>query len=268
MNIKKHLYKIKIIFKDLLYSITGLSIYKKLPLGINPFIDIQFKFKDYSFTLFFDIGANTGQTVKDIRKVFPKTAIWSFEPVEKTFKILQVNTVNQKVNCFQIGFGSQDMETEILISNDNSVSEMNSIFNVGIKNINSLEKEIIQIKKLDTFCINHSINKIDYVKIDTEGYDLEVLKGSYELLKNQSISFVEVEVSMNPENTYHVKFEKIKEYMESFDYRVFGIYDQTQEWPTKTPILRRVNALFISKTIYDKNMEISSNWSLLKNRWC
>ena len=254
MNIKKTLkaqiFKVKKILIILIYKVTKWTKYRIFSFGIDPYLDIQFHFKDYNFALFFDIGANIGQTTDDIRNIFPDSEIWAFEPVKKTFEILKVNTNNKNVNCFQLGFGDKNFETEIFVKKDGSDSRMNSILNEENSNINSVEKEKIKIETLDTFCKIHDINKIDYVKIDTEGYDLKVLKGSYELLNDQKISFVEVEVSMNPENTLHVKFEDVKEYMESFDYRVYGIYDQKNEWKTNTPILRRVNILFVSKTTY------------------
>lgn len=245
MNIKKTV-------KHLIYKITKLNISKKLPFGIDPYEDLQYRFKNYNFNLFFDIGANVGQTVNAIRNNFPTAKIWSFEPAQKTFEMLKANTVDKNVTCWQLGFGSQNMETEIFINQDNHTEPSNSIFNNQNNKINgNQKKEKIKIETLDAFCKKHSINKIDYVKIDTEGYDFEVLKGSYKFLKAQKISFIEVEVSMNPENTFHVKFENIKEYLESFNYRAFGIYDQVHERSTTPPILRRVNVLFISKNFYN-----------------
>ena len=56
---------------------------------------------------------------------------------------------------------------------------------------------------------------------------------------------------MNPENTFHVKFEDVKQYLEKFDYRIFGIYEQVPERSINKPILRRVNIVFVSQTIYN-----------------
>ena len=130
----------------------------------------------------------------------------------------------------------------------NAHSGMNSLVN---KTSNStFVEELVKIERLTAFCARNKIEKIDYVKIDTEGYDLEVLNGGSDLLKADKISFIETEVSMNPENTNHVKFEVIKKFLEEFNYRLFGIYEQVQEWPTSKPVLRRINALFVAKTIY------------------
>jgi FkbM family methyltransferase len=242
----------KQILKRIFEKITGLTIYKKLPHGQDPFDDLKFRFNDYSFDLFFDIGANIGQSISSIRKSYPDSHIWSFEPVQSTYKTLTENVTDNKVKTFQFGFGSEKSEMEIYTSREGRGSDMFSINDVTIDtDKSSVNKETIKIETLDSFCGDNEIEKIDYVKIDTEGYDLEVLKGAKRLLKNDMLLFIETEVSMNPENTFHVKFEEVKQYLEEYNYRLFGIYEQVQEWPTKKPILRRVNAVFIAQTIYN-----------------
>lgn len=250
--------------KVLIQRATGLNFYRTIPFGVDPFNDIIADFKDYSFKTFFDVGANIGQTAQKIKYYFPEADIWCFEPVSKTFETLKLNTENTNINCFRIGLGARNEEKKILIHKDNSFSEMNSIVNPKQEKQENLIEEIINLIPLDSFCHLQKIEKIDYLKIDTEGYDLEVLKGSSEMLKKHSILFIEVEASMNPDNQYHVCFEKIKKYLEKFDYRLYGIYDQVHEWITHEPILRRVNPLFVSKAICKeipviKSSEMRSN---------
>lgn len=241
----------KLFLRNIFQRVTGLYIYKNLPFGINPLKDIQRRFSSYELKTFFDVGANVGEYVDHIQKCFPKAEIWCFEPISATFEVLKSNIKGQNVNCYQIGLGSEKTEIEISID-QNSRSDMNSLVNVVRTNNPDLVTETIQIRTLDDFCSEHSISKIDYLKIDTEGYDLEVLKGSRNFIQNQSVAFIEVEVSMNPENTFHVDFVDIKQFMESFGYRLFGIYDQMYEWQTGTPILRRTNPVFVSEHLYKK----------------
>jgi FkbM family methyltransferase len=244
MNIKKSL-------KNALERNTGWNLYKKIPFGLDPYLDLKSKFKEYKFKTFFDVGANVGQSVKAMRKQFPKVEIYCFEPVKKTFELLKANTMQLQVNYYQIAFGSKPDEIEILVNSSDDWSEMNSILSPGAAGDSLLLiKEKIKVSTLSEFCSDQSISKIDYLKIDTEGYDLEVLKGGTDLLKKQSVSFIEIELGMNPENHYHVDFVEVKSFLENFDYRIYGIYEQVQEWPTNTPILRRVNTLFVSRDLY------------------
>lgn len=231
--------------------ITGKQEQVKLPHGQNPFDDIKHEFPDYSFNLFFDVGANVGQSVSGIRTYFPNSEIWSFEPIKRNYEELVTNVVDKRVKCFQIGFGAQKSELDVSVNSSETTSDMISLKNIERNDSDGLyEKEIVKIDTLDNFFGTNQVKKVDYLKIDTEGYDFEVLLGAKTLLQNDSISFIETEVSMNPENLFHAKFEDIKHYLEKFDYRLYGIYEQVKEWPTKKPVLRRVNALFLSKSLY------------------
>jgi hypothetical protein len=109
---------------------------------------------------------------------------------------------------------------------------------------NSTER--VKIVSLDSFCADNAIPHISYLKIDTEGMDLEVLKGACSMLSREAIDFVEVEAGMNPDNLHHAPFEDLKSGLESHGFRLFGIYEQVSEWPTGAPHLRRVNAVFLS----------------------
>jgi hypothetical protein len=91
------------------------------------------------------------------------------------------------------------------------------------------------------------------MKIDTEGADLDVLKGAERMLNEQRIDIVKVEAGMNPTNHLHVPFEVLKNYLESKHYFLFGIYEQKHEWPTKHPHLRRTNPIFISQQVIENN---------------
>ncbi len=241
-------WKLKI--RDSIFRTTGLMIYQKKPFGQDPFQDIKRSFPNYPFNVFFDVGANIGQTVSDIVAFFPNAEIWCFEPVQKTFEVLKERTKGKNINYQKIALGSENIQTEIFVDEDNLWSDMTSIVNAKTTNPENLVSELITIEKLDDFCLENSIETIDYLKIDTEGYDYEVLKGGVKMLEEQLIAFVEVEVSMNPENTFHVDFVMVKEFMESHAYRLYGLYDQMHEWQTNTPILRRTNPLFVADKVF------------------
>ena len=59
------------------------------------------------------------------------------------------------------------------------------------KNIFS-KKQTINVKKIDTFCKENEIKKIDILKIDTEGHELSVLMGAEKILRNIKIILLEV----------------------------------------------------------------------------
>ena len=117
------------------------------------------------------------------------------------------------------------------------------------------ETECVQIRRLDEFCAVNGVDHIDYLKIDTEGADLDVLKGAEPMLADQRIDLIEVETGMNRGNKYHVPFETIKAFMEDRSYFVFGIYEQCAEWPTDEVHLRRTNSVFISRRMIESHRQ-------------
>jgi hypothetical protein len=106
--------------------------------------------------------------------------------------------------------------------------------------------EPVDIVTLDAFCVARGIDRISFLKVDTEGGDLDVLRGAERLLAEQRIDVVQVEAGMNPGNERHVPFETLKAYLESHHYHLYGIYEQVGEWPLGEPQLRRTNPVFIS----------------------
>ena len=113
--------------------------------------------------------------------------------------------------------------------------------------------ESVDIVTLDEFCRTKRIDHINYLKIDTEGGDLEVLKGAVGMLTEQRIDLVQVEAGMNPTNSRHVSLESLKAFMESHMYFLFGVYEQENEWLTREPHLRRTNPVFISQQMIGRH---------------
>ncbi len=246
MTIKEQL---KLIFK----KTTGLFVYKYLPLGVDPFYDIKQRLQDYNFNSLIDVGANIGQTAKQMRDAFPNATIHSIEPVKKTFNQLQQNLKGLNVTVHNLALGSKNEAIEIKIDESSTNSSINSLVSANNENITgNLHFETINVLTAEDFFSRNKINHVDYMKIDTEGYDLEVIKGADKLLAKDAISFIEAEVSMNPGNTFHVSFEEVKKYLEQYNYRLFGLYEQVHEWKVKSPVLRRCNALFISGNLAKK----------------
>ena len=239
--------------KLILKNITGLYFFRELPHGTDPFYDVKKRMAGYDFNLFIDVGANVGQTAIQIREAFPQAVIHSVEPVKETYAVLQQNTKGKNILTHNIALGSKNEIIEVKIDRENTNSSINSMQNEKNEIASSdVHVEKIQVVATIDFCKKEGINYIDYLKIDTEGFDLEVIKGAKELLEDNAIGFVEAEVSMNPGNTFHVSFEEVKKYMEAHHYLLFGLYEQVLEWKTKEPALRRANAVFISTKLIEK----------------
>jgi len=101
--------------------------------------------------------------------------------------------------------------------------------------------------------------RIGYVKIDVEGHDLLVLKGARELLRSGRIDIIEVEAGMGCAGTpRHVPLARFREYLDGFDYELFGIYEQVGDWVSGLERLRRANVVFASRAVLEDNAVASA----------
>ena len=147
-------------------------------------------------SILFDVGAHHGETIKNFKKNFKYNQIHSFEASSMNFEILKYKISNIKnENIFINNFGLSDDKKILNInqskdSASSTLSEINSnskyykkkIKMLGISNqtkyFNQLEVKLI---KIDDYISEKNLNKIDLLKIDTEGHEYYVLKGA---LKN------------------------------------------------------------------------------------
>lgn len=145
---------------------------------------------------FFDIGANKGNYSLELRTEYPNSTIYSFEPNPHTFKTTKSVLNSQLDHCYCLGFGSISKLQEIFTYSDSIDSEHASIYKEVLSDIHHashIESVEIEITTLDCFCENNNIALIDFLKIDTEGNELDVLKGASRMIAEDRISIIQFE---------------------------------------------------------------------------
>jgi len=190
--------------------------------------NILFDFKKRIFpakdpVVIFDVGANIGQTVKMFNRIYPEVDTHCFEPVSETFTELVKNTGSFKnVVCHQLALGDKQESVEIALFDDKSV--LNSLKKEA-QNPESKELETITVTTGDEFCKLHSITHIDLLKIDTEGYEIEVLNGFKEMLGKDAISVLYCEVGFSPDNSRNTYLPKLLDFAHEHHFKFYGIYE-------------------------------------------
>lgn len=210
--------------------------------GIDHAMDInRFRKGGKPIKTIFDVGANIGQSAIYYATHFPKATILSFEPISATFRELQANVSQQeRIKCFQLALGLQSDSIEVQLQ---SCSLWNSLWNSGHHSTGS--KETVQVISLDGFLEQNKINHIDLLKVDAEGFDLEVLKGGKNFLSLTNDIYIFIETTFLRENRNHTNFEKIHEFVYDYGFRFVGIYDHDyNSFAPPLPPLSYCNALF------------------------
>jgi FkbM family methyltransferase len=233
--------------KKIVQRTTGLYILEELPHGVEISHDIAQRLPHHRVEVVFDVGANIGQSAKRYSKYFPGAIIYSFEPVPAVFARMQERVRRfDRIRCFNVGLGASAGKVAMAVDERSTMSQMVGADATG-------ERVLVDVTTLDEFCAVQAVERIDILKIDTEGLDLDVLRGARQLLAEQRIGIVEVEAGMHGGNTRHVPFEVLKAYLEASGYSLFGIYEQISEWPTGEPHLRRTNPAFVSQRLIERN---------------
>ena len=148
-----------------------------------------------------DIGAHKGESIKLFINNFNINEIYSFEPSPISFKILKKNITTiegkfKKTKIFleNIALGSKHEKIfmkHISESSSSTIRELNTkskyfkkkFFFLKNSNNQDLFKRIeVQQILLSDYIENNTIKSVDFIKIDTEGYELEVLKGAKKIL--------------------------------------------------------------------------------------
>lgn len=175
---------------------TGLGVYRAGSIGHDPFHDVQQLSMRWNrpIDVFFDVGANDGGTAQKARHTFPSARIFAFEPHPITFAALQANTAHLgNVSLHQLALGSETTEAEMFEFDLSTVNSLVPDANYARRFPSDPRRVKVQCSTLDGFCADLQIENIDVLKIDTEGFDLQVLKGASASLHRGSIHFVLVE---------------------------------------------------------------------------
>jgi FkbM family methyltransferase len=177
-----------------------------------------------------DVGANTGQSTQFFHRVLRGlrgVEIHACEPFAENFAALRsVTSGLQGVRAHNIALGAECCEMEVPLAPN---SQWHSIPNRDVHSREGARIEVIRVNTLEAFCRAESIDRVTLLKTDTEGYDLEVLKGGRELLERQAIDLISCEVAFETHDLQHTFFPGVFDFLTGLGYKLYRIEDQ---WPS------------------------------------
>lgn len=219
-----------------------------LPTGVNWLHDIRRAEVLGPQPVCFDVGANIGQTVAELRQAFAGGWIHAFEPFAEPRAALLLATRNdRRVTVVPRAMGAAAGSVHVA---PRGASVLNSL--VGSQSCDGqLMGERIDIGTIDQYCDEHGLDSIDVLKTDTEGYDLEVLRGAAGLLGRQRVSFVYSEVTFLGHNGQNTAFAPVFDFLSGLDYRFLGLYETYPLHHYEEPCVF-CNALFVSRAVRDR----------------
>ena len=208
---------------------------------INPSKKIDF---------FFDIGAHKGESIMFFNKHLVLKNVYSFEPSKNNFNILSEKIDYIKKKNHNIGINLENLavgtETKKVYYNYLSETSSSTLKEINKKSKYYKRKEKFfgkitnEIQYINQICFydyikKNKIEKIDFLKIDTEGYEYEVIKGLSRFISNVKIILFE----------HHYDDMLIKDYKYSDISKYLKSYGFKQAFKAKMPFRKSFEYIFV-----------------------
>lgn len=179
----------------------------------------------------FDIGAHIGRySVFPSRIIGDNGHVYAFEPVKDNYWQLRTTlSLNRCENVTAINKAITDSNGNVEInlfgieySSWSSFANLEMIDPYGNK-ITAQRTEIVTCETIDDYCTKNDISIINFMKIDVEGCELNVLRGANNLLKNHKIGTICFEISEAPLRASGASAKQIVDLLISNGYSIYAI---------------------------------------------
>ncbi len=209
----------------------------------------------------FDIGANIGEWSQTLMQQAPTSepsiTVHAFEPCAGTQQTLRDNLkrweLQEWVKPHAMALSSESGQREFFSLGDNlGINSFHPLDSAEVRA--NMEVEEVKAQTLDEFCQERDIPRIHFIKIDTEGHDLEVLLGAKEMLASGAIDMVQFEYNMRWIYAGHFLRDAFL-WLEPFGYRLGKVTPKGIEfydaWHPELETFRESNILAVQPEFYD-----------------
>jgi len=166
-----------------------------------------------------DAGANVGDYSKKVRKANSMVRVYAFEPHPVTYQKLKENIAGLHIEAINSGVGSSSGTLNLYDYAEDDGSSHASLYQEVIEKIHKSKAIVHEVKvvTLDEFAEQNNIDKVHLLKIDTEGNELEVLKGFGKYLGTDKVDLIHFE--FNEMNVIsRVFFKDFMELLPNYDF--------------------------------------------------
>jgi FkbM family methyltransferase len=142
--------------------------------------------------IIFDVGCNAGSFINFVMsKNLDVKNLYAFEPNSYLVNDFLINHYKsyENIKIIEAGLGESEEVLEFYIPGRSPA--LGSLVDRQIFYREDIQREMVtvkvKVKTIDLFCEENGIDKIDYIKIDTEGFEFNVLKGANRMLSEGKI---------------------------------------------------------------------------------
>jgi FkbM family methyltransferase len=184
--------------------------------GVSPLFESKKFFKNIKKAkTLLDVGSNKGQFILITRKYLPSIKVFSFEPQVDALKIQKKILGKKNIFYYPIALGSKNKDKFFYITKRNDSSSLLKP-KTKIHNDYAIIKKLkIKVKKFNDILNVNALKKPILLKLDVQGFELEVLKGF-----EKKLNLVEYSKAVNA--------AKLIEYLEKYNFRIIDKLNQTK----------------------------------------
>ncbi|MCA9292238.1 MAG: FkbM family methyltransferase [Phycisphaerales bacterium] len=176
-----------------------------------------------------DVGANEGLTAQRMLDEFPNATIHAFEPSPGPFaKLLARAEADPRIRPYRLACGSACGTTEFHVTQNDWCSSILPPSELGKRYYGdwyeTRETVQVEVTTLDAWAKAHGIDTVDFLKVDAQGYDLEVLKGATELL-HAALKGLNCECQFAPEYEGCATFSQVDRFLAEHGFALHQIHE-------------------------------------------
>ena len=178
-----------------LRRLKGTSAYNLNESQITSLEFLEIAKNNYPVKVIYDIGGNIGTWSQLAKAIFPNAIIHAFEPIKKFQDHFLTNTkeFGKSVTLHKTGLGSKNGTASINVGGDaSSFLEIGSLLTSFFPTVKKTGEEIVNISMLDSYVQQTNLAFPDVMKLDVEGFELEVLKSAKECMKKCKYIILEI----------------------------------------------------------------------------
>ncbi len=212
------------------------------------FIELRDLFEKIDIKTIAYVGANDGNVALAINEAFPGMVFYLFEPIPETYKILCENVSGcDNMHTIHTAIGSDDGYAEMYMDEFLPASSMLPMEEKAIEEFSYLgkqEKVKVRVMPMDTALVENRINQIDFLIMDIQGYEDELLKGAGETLKTCKavMSELSLEQLYTDSSTFDSVYQALAANRFSLQYLIGPLYG-------KSGRILQVDGIFVKTSV-------------------
>ena len=218
-------------------------VYKFFPGENEKYIWLQ----KYNIKNVLDIGAHKGESIANMNAIFSEINIYSFEPIKQNFVLLNEKYGGKSnVKLYNVALGEENKMENINVNEftpSSSIMEITEHHTSPFPFTSKTKTEQIEVKRMDSVWNDLGVNDNILAKIDTQGYELSVLKGFGEHLRKIDVFIIETSFKELYKN--QPLFSEIYSFLIEKGFVYIGSWDQLLD-PYTGEIIQQ-DAVFINK---------------------